>query len=513
MEPLLCGIDVGTTGAKTVLFTRDGQVAAVGVAEYPTDYLRPGWVEQNPADWWRAVGTATQTALAQVPNGAERVAGVAVSGQAPSLVLLDELGEPLRPAMIWMDRRAEAKARELAELLGADEIFRVTGNRPDAFYIAAKLRWLHQHEPETLRRACQIVLVTGFINHRLTGRYSLDPVHAALLQLRDYATGAWWGPICEACGVEPAQLTEARPGHDMLGDVTPAAAEITGLKAGTPVMVGTVDGSAAAVEAGAVEVGSAAEMTGTSTVLLMPNDGSITEPAFIAMPHALPGLDLLLGALVASGASLRWWRDQFGRAEQDFAAQLNIDPFDLLTQQAATVKPGSDGVIFLPYMMGERSPIWHTNARGVFFGLSLATPKAAMIRAILEGVAFGLRHNVEVARAAGVQISEVRSVGGGSRSALWNQIKADVLGVPVALPRASVGAPFGGAVLVGLGLGWYPDPAAAVRDLVTLETRFEPNMATHDRYTDYFALYRRIYDHIKADFDAAASIWTQTDEP
>jgi xylulokinase len=506
MTQLLLGIDIGTTGAKAVLFTPDGDIAAQGSAEYPCHYLRPGWVEQNPQDWWRALCMATQIALANVPDGAARVAGVAVSSQAPSLVLLDAHGLPLRPALIWMDRRAEAEANELADLLGADEIFGITGNRPDAFYIAAKLRWLKNHEPDKLAQAAHIVLITGYINFRLTGEYSLDPVHAALLQLREYHSGVWSAALCEACGVSPDQFTEPRPGHDILGGITPAAAAATGLRPGTPVMVGTVDGSAAAVEAGAVEIGSAAEMTGTSTVLLMPNDGGVSEPAFIAMPHALPGLHLLLGALVASGASLRWFRDEFGQIETQTALQSGRDPFDLLTQAAAGVPVGSGGVLFLPYMMGERSPIWHTNARGVFFGLSLATPRAALIRAILEGVAFGLRHNVEVARAAGVSISEIRSVGGGSRSSLWNQIKADVLGVPILLPEASVGAPFGDALLAGMGLGWFPDPAAAVRARVRLGRRYEPNPEHHAHYSALYPLYRRLYEHLKDDFDAAAAI-------
>jgi xylulokinase len=297
--------------------------------------------------------------------------------------------------------------------------------------------------------------------------------------------------------VEPSQFPEVLEGTRVQGDVTREAAQATGLKAGTPVMVGTVDGSAAALEAGVVEPGVAAEMTGTSTVVLLANDRGLTEPALIAMPHAVPGMHLLLGAMVASGASLRWFRDQF---EQPGTS------FDAMTAAAAQVGPGSDGVIFLPYMMGERSPLWHTNARGVFFGLSLATSKAAMIRAILEGAAFALRHNIEVALRAGAEIREVRSVGGGSRSDLWNQIKADVLGRPVLLPRASVGAPFGDAILAGMGLGFYPDVRASLQEMVKLERRFEPDMANHERYGKIYEVFRNIYQHLKGDFDRIAEI-------
>ena len=219
-------------------------------------------------------------------------------------------------------------------------------------------------------------------------------------------------------------------------------------------MAGTVDGSAAALEAGAVQQGIVAEMTGTSTVLIMPNEKGIIEPAFIAMPHAIPGIHLLLGALVSTGACLKWFRDQLGQPEVEMGRKLETSAYELLTRQGAEIKPGNVGVIFLPYMMGERSPIWHTQARGVFFGLSLATSKGDLIRAMLEGTSFALYHNFEVAKRAGIHIHEIRSVGGGTKSALWNQIKADVLGIPVLIPEASIGAPFGDAILAGMGIGY-----------------------------------------------------------
>jgi xylulokinase len=238
----------------------------------------------------------------------------------------------------------------------------------------------------------------------------------------------------------------------------------------------------------------------------MLNEGGVTEAAFIAMPHAIPGVHLLLGAMVASGACLRWFRDQLGEVEVQTAARLNADAFDLLTEQAAEISLGSRGVVFLPYMAGERSPLWHTNARGVFCGLSLSTPRAALIRAILEGTAFALYHNVEVAGRAGIRLSEIRSVGGGSRSALWNQIKADVLGTPVHLPEAQVGAPFGDAVLAGMGLGLYPDVSRALGDMVRVKTRFEPNLENHAKYRDIYRIFRKLYEHLRNDFDEMAAI-------
>jgi xylulokinase len=294
--------------------------------------------------------------------------------------------------------------------------------------------------------------------------------------------------------------------HFIQGKVTEYASEATGLNIGTPVMAGTVDSASAALEVGVVEPGIAAEMTGTSTVVILPNDKGLTEPAFIAMPHALPGIHLLLGAMVASGGCLRWFRDQLGQIEMQAASVGKADAFDLLTEQAAGVEPGSSGVIFLPYMMGERSPLWHTNARGVFFGLSLATSKAAMVRSILEGTAFALHHNIEVAMKAGAEVREVRSVGGCSQSDLWNQIKTDVLGLPLLLPHTSVGSPFGAAILAGMGVGVFPDIRKSLLEMVQLDRRFEPNQTNHERYMQSYHVFRDIYEHLKGDFDHLASV-------
>jgi xylulokinase len=489
-----------------VLVDPRGTVHAVGHAEYPLHHIRPAWVEQDPEDWWRGTCQAVREALAKVPHGAERVLGLAVSCQAPTLLALDCSGRPLRPAMIWMDRRAEAEIVRLAEQMGADKIYRVTGNRPDAFYVAARLLWLREHEPEVLKQTWQFAQVNGYINYRLTGRLTLDPAHAVLLQMRDYHKEEWSAALCDACGVKQSQFPEVVPAHCVQGEVTAQAAEVTGLRAGTPVMVGTVDSASAALEVGVVEPGIAAEMTGTSTVVIMPNDRGLTEPALIAMPHALPGIHLLLGAMVASGGCLRWFRDQFGQPEMQAAAESKTDAFDLLTREAAKIEPGSGGLIFLPYMMGERSPLWHTNARGVFFGLTLATPKAALVRAILEGTAFALRHNMEVAMRVGAEVREVRSVGGCSRSDLWNQIKADVLGRPLLLPQVSVGSPFGCAVLAGMGVGVFPDVRKSLLEMVQLTRRFEPNAANHERYSRSYQVYRDIYEHLKVDFDHLASV-------
>lgn len=488
-EEAVLGVDVGTTAVKAAVVVADGVVLGSGSVEYPTRYPRPGWVEQDPDDWWRAACGAIRAALAEA--GRREVAAVCVSAQAPTLLALDAQGRPLRPALIWMDRRAEAECALLRETLGEELVQRVTGNRIDPYYVAPKLLWLREHEPEAFAQARVYVQATGSLVHRLTGELTLDREHASLLSLRDLEREEWSEPLCAAVGVTPARFPRLVNGDELVGRVTDAAAEATGLRTGTPVTGGTVDGPAAALEAGAVDEGQAAEMTGTSTVLILPSARPRSEPAFVAMRHAARGRWLLLGAMVASGGSLRWLRDLLGE-----------DSFDALTAAAEAEPPGAHGLVFLPYMMGERSPIWDSDARGVFLGLTLASGRGALVRAVLEGAAFAVRHNVEVARAAGIEVGELRSVGGGARSRLWSQIKADVVGLPVLLPETSIGAPFGDAALACVATGLHADVHGLLRT-VRVRERFEPR--DDERYDALYAVYRGAYEALRDEFRALAA--------
>jgi xylulokinase len=512
MDSMLLGVDIGTTAVKAVLISGDGRTLATANEEYPTHHVAPSWVEQDPEDWWQAVVCVIRKVVSVVPAAKECVAGIAVSSQAPTLLPVDARGRPLRNALIWMDRRAEDEARYLERTLGFSTITSLTGNRPDPFYVAPKLLWLSRHEPEVFSGTHFFLQITGFINHRLCGEYSLDSAHAGLLLLREVG-GAWSPQLCSACEVEPARFPPVHDGPTVIGCITARAAELIGLRSGIPVCAGTVDGAAAALEAGAVDPGIAAEMTGTSTVLIMPALLNIMEPAFITMPHALPSRRLLLGAMTSTGASLRWFLDQFGDMERQTARASGKDPFDELVALAASVPAGNDGLIFLPYMMGERSPIWNTGARGVLSGLSLATTKGAVVRAILEGSAFALRHNLEVAARAGLAIDAVRSVGGGARSKLWNQIKADVLGRTILLPESAVGAAYGSALLAGVGVGLLPSSGEAFSHRVRIREHFEPDSENHRRYSDLYAVFRDSYENLKTCFDQTSrlrSAWPPT---
>jgi xylulokinase len=489
LEATVLGVDVGTTAVKAAVVTAGGRVLGSGSVEYPTVYPRPGWAEQDPGDWWRAACGAIRLALEAA--GRRELAAVCVSAQAPTMLPLDARARPLRRALIWMDRRAESECARLRERLGEDLVRQITGNRIDPYYVAPKLLWLREQDPETFARARTFIQATGYLVQRLTGEVTLDREHASLLSLRDFQRDEWSEALCAAVGVAPDRFPRLVEADEVVGHVTAAAAAETGLAPGTAVTGGTVDGAAAALEAGAVDEGQVAEMTGTSTVVILPSARPRSEPAFVAMRHAVRGRWLLLGAIVASGASLRWLRDLFGG-----------DSFDALIAEAEAEPPGANGLVFLPYMMGERSPIWDSDARGVFLGLTLASGRGALVRAVLEGAAFAVRHNVEVAAAAGIEVAELRSVGGGTQSRLWNQIKADVIGVPVLLPETSIGAPFGDAALACVAAGLHADVGGLVRT-VRVRERFEPHEP--GRYDALYGVYRASYEALRNEFRALAA--------
>lgn len=495
MDSLLLGIDIGTTAAKAVLVTPEGQVVSEGRSQYPTHHLAANWVEQSPEDWWRALCAATHEAMSKV--SATKILGVAISSQAPTLLAVDSQGQPLRPAMIWMDRRAHAEAEELAAKF--PNISELTGNRADPFYVAAKILWFIRNEPQLYAKTKYFLQIPGYLNFKLTGKFGIDKPHASLLQLRSADQSQWSEKLISAVGVNPELFPEINECSHLQGEVSSVASTESGIPVGTPVFFGSVDGASAALETGAIDPGVVAEMTGTSTVLIMPTDGTVRSSAFITMSHALPGRELQLGAMVASGASVQWLLEKI---------LSNKDPIEKLTEAAQKVEPGSDGLLFLPYMMGERAPIWDTNARGVFFGLSLTTSPEAMLRAVLEGTAFALMHNIEIARSVGLVVDEVRSIGGGTKNRLWNQIKSDVLGIPVAILKESVGAPIGNAFIAGFGLGLYPDVRSAVTSAVTIAERYQPDMKIHSHYQERYQRFRGLYENLKGDFELSAKTST-----
>ncbi|MCS6826601.1 MAG: FGGY-family carbohydrate kinase [Caldilinea sp.] len=502
----LLGVDIGTTAAKAILCDRNGTLLAQAGEEYPTAFPQPGWAEQDPEAWWRATCHVVRRVLEVAQLPAQAVAGVGVSCQAPTLAAVDATGHPLYPALIWMDRRAEPQCAQLRSEVDEDLVAEINGGRIDPYYLAPKLRWLREQEPDVYARCHQVLQANGYIVHKLTGVFCMDSSHGPLTLCFDSGRRKWSPRLLEAMKLDLDKLPPVRPCGEVVGVITPKAAEATGLAPGTPVIAGMTDGTAAAVEVGLMKPGDAAEMTGQSTVLLICSDAAYQGKALIPLGHPVPGLHLVVGAMSATGGALRWFRDQLGECEVAEAQRLGIDPFELLSARAAQSPPGANRVIFLPYMYGERSPIWDSAARGIFFGLSLATTKGDLVRAIMEGAAYGLRHNVETAAEAGFALETLACVGGGARSALWNQIKADVLGRPVTLPLAASGAAMGDAILAAAGVGLYASLTEAVAAMVKQGPTFAPQPENTARYNALYRIYRRLYPTLRPLFHELAEV-------
>ena len=491
MRELLLGVDVGTTATKAVLIDFDGKFVSQGRAEHPTHHSKAGWAEQEAEDWWRSFCEAVSIAKNNAANS--KIAAVLISSQAPSMLPVDGNGKPIRKALIWMDRRAEPQAQEL--LKNFPNVSSITGNRADPFYIAAKIKWLKDNEPDNYEKTKYILQIPGFLNFKLTGKFGTDRSHTSMFQLRDRENNNWHREIGNFVGANQEMFGEVGESTKLFGEVSPS--NESGIAAGTPVYFGTVDGCSAAVEAGVIDPGIIAEMSGTSTVLLMPTEGQVFNDQFIAIEHAIPNRNLRLGAMVSSGASIAWLEQNI------FKGHTSIP--DLMAK-SVSVPAGSAGLVFLPYMMGERSPIWNSNARGVFYGLSLATTAEMIFRATLEGTAFAMRHNVLAAKDSGIRAEVVRSLGGGTRNNLWNQIKADVLGIPVVTIAESSGAALGCAYLAGFGLGVFKDIREPLNANLKIERTFEPNPKVQDLYLEQFQVYRNIYESTKVEFDKLAKI-------
>lgn len=489
---VIIGIDVGTTSTKAVAIDAAWRVLAEARQEYPTRFVGDNGAEQDPRHWWRAATWCVREVLRDAGVAAESVAAIGVSSQAPSLVLLDADGRPVRPASLWMDRRGQGECAARAE--AAAEVLALTGNRLDSYYAAPKLAWLLAAEPELADTVHRVVMANGYLVYRLTGQASIDSGHAGLSLLNDLDTGTWSPRLARLWGVPADWLPAIVDPSTVVGTVTAEAAAETGLTAGIPVVAGLVDGAAASLEAGVVRHGDVCEMTGQSTVINAAVDidgcrastGSLT-----VMPYPIPGHHLVFGSMVATGGILRWFRDQLGDAAGEPAAFAQLDAL------AATAPPGGNGLVMLPYFLGERSPVWDADARGAIVGLSMATTRADLVRAILEGTSYGLAHNLAEMSRWGLRPDILRVVGGGAGGHTWNQIKADVTGLPVVLPRHAMGAPVGVAMVAGLGVGLVNDLAQAAADRFEAAQRIEPDPLHHTDYQARFEIYRGLYPALR----------------
>ena len=471
--PGFLGIDVGTSAVKGVVLSTDGTVVASAAVPHATHITRPEWAEQRPEDWWDGV-LSVLAKLGSVVR-LDGVRGIGVSSQAPTLLAVDASGRPVRDALIWMDRRAEPQCQRFAASGREQEFLELTGNPLDASLVLPKLLWMKENEQPRFRRTAHFLQANGYVVLRLTGALSLDESHASLLGLRTPGATGWSEVALAEAGISASQLPPVSRSDTVVGGVTERVAALTGLQPGTPVVAGTVDSAAAALDAGASADDMAVEVTGSSGVLVMPTACPVSHPAFLSMAAAERGW-LALAPTVASGAALQW-----------FSSVAGASGLDDVLAAAAKADPGANGVLFVPYLMGERAPVWDTGARGAFVGLSLLNDHADLARAVLEGAALALRHNLTVAASLGLAPRRLRSTGGPTASDLWCQVKADVTGLPVERLTGSGGAARGAGIVAVAGTG--NGALAALSSSGVEVTYFRPNPSHAVAYDEVFARY------------------------
>ena len=502
MTELLLGIDIGTTNVKAVLSTPEGWIIAQAQTDYPTHHPKPGWAEQDPSDWWQGTIAVTRAVLAGAPARPEQVVGIGVSGQGCAVTLIDEGGDVLRPAVIWMDARSEAQCELLRRCCHA-QILQQNGKQPAPYNADPVLLWLQEHEPHSIARARTSLTSTGYINMRLTGEAVENQSDASILFAFDLAKGDWSEALIAAFGLPRKLYPKVTLSSEIIGTLTPAAASEMGLNPGVPVIAGGEDTSSAGLAIGVAEPGQAFLSLGTAGTIYIVEDKPIVHPQLLAFLHVLPNQTLLGGSIAAVGAGLNWIRKLFG-AEFDYVQ---------LGEMARQSPPGAGGVIFLPYLSGELQPINDGNARGLFFGLSMSSTPSHLVRAVMEGAAFAIAHNIDIACQSGSMISELRAVGGPTQSDLWCRIIANISGYPLSVLADNAGAPLGNALLAAKGVGLIGDPAETARKAARVTGQYEPNLKFRERYVPMFAIYKQLYPQLKEQFAALAAIKDVHEDP
>ncbi len=505
---LLLGIDLGTSATKTVLFDSDGRRLASHTVEYPLYQPQNGWAEQDPEDWWRAVQETVCTVLAKSGAKPEDIRGIGIAGQMHGLVMLDDQGQVLRKAILWCDGRTQAQCDEITRTVGREKLLSITANSALTGFTAGKILWVREHEPENYEKCRHILLPKDYIRYKLTGEFATEVSDASGMNLLDVPQRQWSGEILSLLGIDRSLLGEMYESCQVSGKVTKAAAEATGLAEGTVVVGGAGDNAAAAIGTGVVEEGKAFTTLGTSGVIFA-HAGQVTvdpQGRVHTFCSAVPGAWTVMSCTLSAGLSLQWFRNQFCPAERETAAALGVDPYELMTAEAEKSPIGANRLIYLPYLMGERSPLQDSDARGVFFGLSAIHTRGDLVRAVLEGVVYSQRQCLDVFREMGVDVSDMAICGGGGRSPLWRQMLSDLYGCPVKTIASEQGPALGVAILAGVGTGVYDTVAQGCAAAVRMGEESAPDIGRSAAYEPYYNLYRSLYPALREQFCTLASM-------
>lgn len=483
----LLGLDVGTSGARAVAVTEEGELLAEASSEYPLYTPKPGWTEQHPEDWWRATREALAAVAEKIEGSGAEIAGLGLTGQMHGAVFLDDSGEVIRPAILWNDQRTAAQCEQITELVGESRLLEVSGNPALTGFQAPKILWLREEEPENYSRLSKVLLPKDYIRYRLTGGYATDASDAAGTLLLDVGERVWSAEILAALELPAEWFPQVFEGPESTGEVSAEVASELGLPRGAPVAAGGGDNAAAAIGTGVVREGVVSSSVGTSGVVFAhaPNFAPDPSGRLHAFCHAVPGAYHFMGVTLSAGASLEWWAGICG------------EEIGVLVEEAEAVTPGAEGLMFMPYLSGERTPLLDPEARGGFIGLTANHGREHMTRAVMEGVVFSLRQALDIMRGLGVEVTEIRAIGGGGRSPLWRRLQADIYRLPVYKMSVEEGPAYGAALLAGVASGVYRDLEGASSRASVDGPAVEPDQHNSKVYEDYFELYDSLYSQTR----------------
>ena len=493
MEYLL-GLDIGTSGVKTLLISLEGEIISNKTISYPLATLHPGWAEQSPYDWWEATVNAIREIISNAYIDANQIKGISLSGQMHSSVFLNEKMEVIRPAILWSDTRTSEQCRKIyTKAGGLDQLIRYVSNPALEGFTAPKILWLKEKEPENYQKVKYILLPKDYIRYRLTNELFTEVSDAAGTLLFDVIKKRWSASLLEKLEINQNLLPPVLNSFDLAGKITKNIADQTGLTPGTPVVAGGADNACGAVGSGITEEGRVMVSIGSSGVVLAQtnNPQADQEGRIHLFNHACPNSWYMMGVTLSAGMSYEWLRKKLFN---------NILDYIKLDQLAEEIEPGSEGLIFLPYLYGERTPHADANARGVYFGISGKHDQRHFIRSVLEGVTFALKDSLELIKDKGVKIKEIRAIGGGAKSGVWQQILADVLGEEINLLNVEEGPAFGAALIAGVGVGVYDSFTEAVNRIIKVKKTIVPGIQNTEKYNQYYQLYKKLYYSLKEDF-------------
>lgn len=502
------GVDIGTSGTKSVLFDETGRVMASATVEYPLYQEKNGYAEQDPADWYNASIETIKKIISESDVSADDITGVGLSGQMHGLVMLDENNDVIRKSIIWCDQRTAAECEEITERVGADRLIEITANPALTGFTASKILWVRNNEPENYSKCRHILLPKDYVRFMLTGEYATEVSDASGMQLLDVPNRCWSDEVLEKLDIDKALLAKVYESVEITGYITEEAAKLTGLKAGTPVVGGAGDNAAAAVGTGIVSDGKAFTTIGTSGVVFAHTSTVQIDPKGRVHTFccAVPGCWHIMGVTQAAGLSLKWLRDNFCREEMLEAEKQGISEYYLMDKEAEQISIGSDKLIYLPYLMGERTPHLDPDIRGMFFGLSAIHTKSHFIRAVMEGVAFSLRDCKNIISEMGTDISDMMACGGGGTSPLWRSMLADLYRCPVKTVSCKEGPALGVAILAFVGTGVYNTVEEACEVMIKTDKTQIPDSERSAEYEKFYQIYTKLYDSVTNNCKELANI-------